>query len=145
MQEFEVDGEYKMINGNENWQKIVEKSRKLVEKRYPELFNSLDFGAYIYPINYFVSFIFYTNKELEEAKNHQKDIRDQVAEELVKLKEEKELTIYQMEADKVKELLGEGGKKSVMEDLAINKAVEFVVENAKETKAKAKKAEADAE
>ena len=52
---------------------------------------------------------------------------------------------YMMEADKVKELLGEGGKKSVMEDLAINKAVEFVVENAKETKAKAKKAEADAE
>lgn len=52
---------------------------------------------------------------------------------------------YMMEVDKVKELLGEGGKKSVMEDLAINKAVEFVVENAKETKAKAKKAEADAE
>lgn len=52
---------------------------------------------------------------------------------------------YMMEADKVKELLGEAGKKSVMEDLAINKAVEFVVENAKETKAKAKKAEADAE
>ena len=52
---------------------------------------------------------------------------------------------YMMEADKVKELLGEGGKKSVMEDLAINKAVEFVVENAKESKAKAKKAEADAE
>ena len=52
---------------------------------------------------------------------------------------------YMMEADKVKELLGENGKKSVMEDLAINKAVEFVVENAKESKAKAKKAEADAE
>ena len=52
---------------------------------------------------------------------------------------------YQMETDKVKELLGEGGKQSVMEDLAINKAVEFVVENAKESKAKAKKAEADAE
>ncbi len=54
-------------------------------------------------------------------------------------------TSYMMEADKVKELLGEGGKQSVMEDLAINKAVELVVENAKETKAKAKKAEADAE
>ena len=52
---------------------------------------------------------------------------------------------YMMEVDKVKELLGEGGKKSVMEDLAINKAVEFVVENAKESKAKAKKAESDAE
>lgn len=52
---------------------------------------------------------------------------------------------YQMEADKVKELLGENGKKQVMEDICIKKAVEFVVENAKETKptkAKAKKEKA---
>ena len=42
---------------------------------------------------------------------------------------------YQMEADKVKELLGENGKKQVMEDICIKKAVDFVVENAKETKA----------
>ena len=46
---------------------------------------------------------------------------------------------YQMEADKVKELLGENGKKQVMEDICIKKAVEFVVENAKEAKAAAKK------
>uniref|UniRef100_UPI00405720AA trigger factor n=1 Tax=Acetatifactor sp. TaxID=1872090 RepID=UPI00405720AA len=47
---------------------------------------------------------------------------------------------YQMEADKVKELLGENGKKQVMEDICIKKAVDFVVENAKEAKAtKAKK------
>ncbi len=46
---------------------------------------------------------------------------------------------YQMEADKVKELLGEKGKKQVMEDICIKKAVEFVVENAKETKAKTTK------
>jgi len=46
---------------------------------------------------------------------------------------------YQMEADKVKELLGENGKKQVMEDIAISKAVEFVVENAKEAKPAAKK------
>ncbi len=39
---------------------------------------------------------------------------------------------YQMESDKVKELLGENGKKQVMEDICINKAVEFVVENAVE-------------
>ncbi len=56
---------------------------------------------------------------------------------------------YQMEADKVKELLGESGKKQVMEDVCIKKAVEFVVENAKEAKAtkttKAKKAEATEE
>lgn len=51
--------------------------------------------------------------------------------------------IYQMEADKVKELLGEKGKEQVKEDLCIRKAVEFVVENAKEAKpakSKAKKA-----
>jgi len=50
--------------------------------------------------------------------------------------------VYQMETDKVKELLGENGKKQVMEDICIKKAVDFVVENAKEakaTKAKAKK------
>ncbi len=50
--------------------------------------------------------------------------------------------VYQMENDKVKELLGENGKKQVMEDICVKKAVEFVVENAKEakpTKARAKK------
>lgn len=46
---------------------------------------------------------------------------------------------YQMDADKVKELLGENGKKQVMEDICIKKAVEFVVENAKEDKPAAKK------
>lgn len=39
---------------------------------------------------------------------------------------------YKMEADKVKELLGENGKKQVMEDICINKAASFVVENAVE-------------
>lgn len=39
---------------------------------------------------------------------------------------------YKMEADKVKELLGENGKKQVMEDICVNKAVAFVVENAAE-------------
>lgn len=40
--------------------------------------------------------------------------------------------IYQMEADKVKELLGDKEKKELMLDVAIRKAVEFVVNNAKE-------------
>lgn len=51
---------------------------------------------------------------------------------------------YQLEPEKVKELLGENGKKQVKEDICIKKAVDFVVENAKETKAsktKAQKAE----
>lgn len=48
--------------------------------------------------------------------------------------------VYQMEEDKVKETLGENGKKQVMMDLAVSKAVTFVVENAVEGKAtKAKK------
>lgn len=39
---------------------------------------------------------------------------------------------YGIEADKAKELLGENGKKSVLEDICIKKAQEFLVENAKE-------------
>ncbi len=53
---------------------------------------------------------------------------------------------YQLEPEKVKELLGENGAKQVKEDICIKKAVEFVVENAKEAKAaksKAKKAAAE--
>lgn len=38
---------------------------------------------------------------------------------------------YQMEEDKIKEMLGEKGKKQVEEDLAIRKAVDFLVDNAK--------------
>ena len=48
--------------------------------------------------------------------------------------------IYQMEADKVKELLGENGKKQVLDDICVKKAVEFVVDNAKEEKATKKTA-----
>lgn len=40
--------------------------------------------------------------------------------------------MYQMEADKIKEIMGENGKKQIMEDLAVKKASEFVVENAVE-------------
>ncbi len=36
---------------------------------------------------------------MKEAQAHQKDIRDQAAEELQKLKEEKEQVLFQMEAD----------------------------------------------
>ena len=39
---------------------------------------------------------------------------------------------YKMEADKVKELLGENGKKQVMEDICVNKAVALVVDSAVE-------------
>ena len=48
---------------------------------------------------------------------------------------------YQMEADRVKEILGESGKKQTMEDLAVQKAVTFVVDASVEKKAAAKKSE----
>lgn len=41
-----------------------------------------------------------TIKEMEEAEAQQKQIRDQAAEELQKIKEEKEQVLFQMEADK---------------------------------------------
>ena len=40
--------------------------------------------------------------------------------------------MYQMEADKVKEIMGEQGKKQIMEDLAVSKAADFIRENAVE-------------
>ena len=39
---------------------------------------------------------------------------------------------YKMEADKVKEIMGESGKKQIMEDLAVSKAADFVRDNAVE-------------
>ena len=57
-----------MKTTNKEWEKIVVKCRKLVEKRYRSLYASLDFGVYYAPKDYFVSFIFRTNKELKEAK-----------------------------------------------------------------------------
>ena len=40
--------------------------------------------------------------------------------------------MYQMEADKVKELLGDKHSAEVKKDIVVRKAVEFVVANAKE-------------
>ena len=40
--------------------------------------------------------------------------------------------VYQMDASKVKEMLGEKEMKNIRQDLAVKKAAEFVVENAKE-------------
>ena len=44
--------------------------------------------------------------------------------------------VYQMEVDKVRELMRERDKKSIMQDLVVRKAAEFIAENAKESKAK---------
>ena len=53
---------------NTVWEKIVKKTMGEVKKHFPIIYVSIDFGAYIKPENYFVSYIFRTNKELEEAK-----------------------------------------------------------------------------
>ena len=62
---------------------------------------------------------------------------------------EKMAANYGMEADKLKEYMGEGEKNSLKRELSITKAVELVMDNAKErAKAKTKKdkeAEAEAE
>ena len=42
--------------------------------------------------------------------------------------------VYQMEVDKVRDLMGEREKKNILQDLAVRKAAEFVAENAKESK-----------
>lgn len=57
-----------------------------------------------------------------------------VSEEEYEKETERMAEAYQMEVEKVKEMLGEKEKKQIMQDLAIQKAVEFVVANAKETK-----------
>ena len=46
---------------------------------------------------------------------------------------------YDFDLDASAYLLGENGKKQVEQDICVKKAVEFVVENAKEEKAAAKK------
>ena len=48
---------------------------------------------------------------------------------------------YQMDADKVREMLGEREAKNIRKDLLVRKAADFVVENAKESKKKEKASE----
>lgn len=51
------------------WKRIVVNVRKEVVKHFAALCDSLDFGAYISPRDYFVSYIFETDKQLEMAMN----------------------------------------------------------------------------
>ena len=57
---------------------------------------------------------------------------------------EKMADAYGMEADKLREYMGEAEKNSMKSDIAITKAVELIMDNVKE-RAKAKKKDADAE
>ena len=56
----------------------------------------------------------------------------EVAEERLDEEIKKMAESYNMEADKLKELMGEEEKKQMMEDIAVQDAVTFLVENAVE-------------
>lgn len=77
-----------------------------------------------------------TIEDLKQAEAHHKEVRDTAAEELEKLKEEKELTLYQLEADMQSIRLNES-----MDSLAMSnetdRMLERVREGAKKTRERA--------
>jgi trigger factor len=69
-----------------------------------------------------------------------KDENIEISDEEVDAEVEKMATAYGMEADKLKEYMGDAEKESMKRDLAITKAVDFIMDNVKErAKAKSKK------
>ena len=56
----------------------------------------------------------------------------EVSEEDIDAEIEKMAGMYGMEADKLKEYMGDGEKESMKKDLAVQKAVELIVEKAEE-------------
>ncbi len=50
------------------WEKLVTKTRKKVQKNFAEIYDSLDFGLYAEPQQYFVSYIFKTDADLNTAR-----------------------------------------------------------------------------
>lgn len=69
-----------------------------------------------------------------------KEEKIEVTEEEIGAQLDKMAAAYGMDADKLKEFMGESEKESVKQDVAIEKAVNFILENAKErAKAKSKK------
>nr|WP_314753385.1 hypothetical protein [uncultured Capnocytophaga sp.] len=69
------------------WKNIIAQIQEEVKASFQELYASVDFGAYIAPQDYFVSYIFKTEEELGKAKGtgllqkinnyHQKLLREQ--------------------------------------------------------------------
>ena len=69
------------------WKNIIAQTQEEVKATFQELYASVDFGAYIAPQDYFVSYIFKTEEELSKAKEtgllqkineyHQKLLREQ--------------------------------------------------------------------
>lgn len=68
----------------------------------------------------------------EVAKAEKLEVSDEEYEEELKTMAD----VYQMEIEKVKELMGEREKKSITQDLLVKKAAAFIADNAKESKAK---------
>ena len=50
------------------WQKVIETCMKDVKTRFTDIKRSIEFGVYIQPENYFVSYIFATDSQLEAAR-----------------------------------------------------------------------------
>ena len=50
------------------WKKIMKSCMENVKIHFPDIDKSIDFGAYIQPENYFVSYIFRTNANLKAAR-----------------------------------------------------------------------------
>ena len=67
----------------------------------------------------------------------------QVSEEKLEEEIQKMAKMYNMEADKLKELLGDAEKNQMKEDLAVQEAVTFLADNAVETEEKAEDKEAE--
>ena len=66
----------------------------------------------------------------------------EISDEEVDAQLEKMASMYGMEVDKLKEYMGDAEKKSIKRDLAVEKAIELIMDNVKEkAKAKSKKAE----
>ena len=69
-----------------------------------------------------------------------KDEKIEITDEELDAEIEKMATQYGMEADKLKEYIGDNEKESMKRDLAVTKAVDLIMENVKErAKAKSKK------
>lgn len=55
-----------MFRKKSKYRKIINKTMKAVKQRFTEIIESLEFGTYIEPQHYFVSYIFETNAQLTE-------------------------------------------------------------------------------
>ena len=62
------DKDIKTKKEDEHFQSLVIQTMKKVRERYSEIASSMEWGAYIAPEHYFVSYVFDTDAHLSEAK-----------------------------------------------------------------------------